>query len=354
VVRTLSGDANRDTVVRTHPARARRTVVRTRKGWCEPGHREADPQSAHFEEPLGRTQWDRSHPRDRATRLGDDASVTVAQLLRLAGPVALPEDAARIVTSGRLAYVAVATSGGPLVTPVLYGVSGDSLWFLTKRTAFKTRVLRRDPRTAWVVRDGERSVAMTGRARLLSPLHATELLTGGLLAAPPAIGSWAERNPRQVAGFLRDALSRPGQAMPHDFVLARLRPETVSVVEPPAAGRRRGRPGRLDVVPARLRGLAARADGVLGLTTAGGTVALPARWDPVRWVAQVPGAVDGGPACLTFDEPVRTRASQQRGLVLRGRARVLGPAGAGTALAFDFGRATYWDGFETRTLALPR
>lgn len=276
--------------------------------------------------------------------------------MTLAGPVALPEDAARIVTAGRLAYVAVATSGGPLVTPVLYGVSGDSLWFLTKRSALKTRVLRRDPRSAWVVRAGDQSVAMTGQAKLMSPLHATELLTAGLLAAPPAMGSWAERNPRQVAGFLRDALSRPGQAMPHDFVLVRLRPDIVSVVEPPGAARRRGRRvrGRLDPVPARLRGLARQPAGVLGLTGGAGTVALPARWDPERWIAYVPGVVGGGAACLTFDEPVRTRASEQRGLVLRGSARVLGSTGEGTALAFDAGRATYWDGFETRTVALPR
>jgi nitroimidazol reductase NimA-like FMN-containing flavoprotein (pyridoxamine 5'-phosphate oxidase superfamily) len=60
-------------------------------------------------------------------------------------------EAGRLLRRGTLVYVAIGTTTGPLVTPVLYGVTGDRIWFLTNRHALKAKVLRRDPRAAWVV-----------------------------------------------------------------------------------------------------------------------------------------------------------------------------------------------------------
>jgi len=287
--------------------------------------------------------------------------------LRLVPAGSPASGAAAIVRRGTLAFVAVATATGPLVTPVLYGVSGDDIWFLTNRHALKAKLLRRDPHTAWVVRAGDRAVVMTGEARLLSPLHAADVLAAAprLPAMPSAFGSWAARNPRQLAGFVRDSLTRPVRVMPHDFVLVRLRAGAVSVVDlaEPAApdGRslpdRRARGRRLgSVVPAELRSLTRQSAGVLGLATESGPVAVPVRWDHRHWVALLPGGLDlalpggGLAACITFDEPVHARPTGQRGVILRGRARVLDQ---GEALAIDADRVTYWSGFTTRTAGIP-
>ena len=100
-------------------------------------------------------------------------------------------EAGRVLHRGTLVYVAIGTTGGPLVTPVLYGVTGDRVWFLTNRHALKAKVLRRDPRAAWVVSADGRAAFMTGVARLFSPLHPIELLA----AAPRLPQEWQSETP---------------------------------------------------------------------------------------------------------------------------------------------------------------
>ncbi|MDP3968012.1 MAG: pyridoxamine 5'-phosphate oxidase family protein [Nocardioides sp.] len=280
-------------------------------------------------------------------------------------------EAADILSTGRLAYVAIDTGRGPLVTPVLYGVAGGHLWFVTNRNALKARVLRTRPHTACVVRAGNRAVVMTGRARLLSPTHPGDFLTSPahLTQVPFAASSWAMRNPRQVLGFLRDGVLFPSRVMPQDMVLVELLPETTRVVDhdssldiPPTAAAatpdrtRRSRSQRA-ALPAELAGLVSSRQGVLGLSTPRGPIAVPVTWDHRRQVAVLPPGTqlpfETAPACLTLDEPVHHRPTDQRGIVLRGRAVTLdGFRTDPPSVALDTRRITYWSGFETATTDL--
>ena len=269
-------------------------------------------------------------------------------------------EAGHVLHRGTLVYVAIGTTRGPLVTPVLYGVTGDRIWFLTNRHALKAKVLRRDPRAAWVVAADGRAAVMTGVARLFSPLHPIELLAAAprLPSVQAALASWAARNPRQVAGFLRDSLTDPGRAMPHDQVLVELQPDTVDVVDDPtesAPPTQTAQDRLTSAVPETLRPLLTQRAGVLAVSTESGLVAMPVRWTPERGLADLPDECDAdlsgdNPACLTIDEPVHTRPTEQRGLVLRGHARLLGDSATVSVHADSI---TYWDGFTTRTVDIP-
>lgn len=276
------------------------------------------------------------------------------------GPDADAREIARILADSKLAYVAIGTARGPLVTPVLYGTSSGALWVLTNRNALKAKVWRKRPRAGWTVRSGTSAVSFTGEATLLSARDARAILARplGLVAVPPAVLSWVCRNPRQVAGFVRDAIAHPTRGMPQDFVLVRLQPDSATVVrdiEPgqdatATADSRMAAAG----IPANLGQLAALSSGVLGLATADGPVAFPVGWDPATSVVRVPREVsrlavdDEAPACVTFDEPVHLRPTEQRGIVLRGTARRA--SDNGRLLTLDPTRVTYWDGFVVQTV----
>ena len=271
-----------------------------------------------------------------------------------------PSDVARILSRGRLAYVAIDVGTGPLATPVLYGARGDDLWFVTNRHALKARVLGRRPSVGWVVTVGDESVVATGQAELFSLSDPRAALARVALLAhtPAALLSWAKRNPRQVAGFLGDSVVHPSRALPQDVVLVRLRPSTSTVVpRPPTTDDAEASPAVTSALPEALAHLPASPYGVLGLITPRGPVALPVAWDGT--VASLPDQVaellvDAGPgACVTFDDPVRNRPTQQRGVVLRGSGEPVG-AGAPVGWSVDVTRVTYWDGFDTRTVAISR
>lgn len=274
---------------------------------------------------------------------------------------ALADEASQVLDAASLAYVAIDTRRGPLVTPVLYGLSGRSTWFLTNRHAFKTKMLRRDGRVAWVVRGAEGSAAMTGTARLISPLHAREIFAAipRARSVESAVLSWVKRNPRQVFGFLRDSVTNPMRVMPIDQVFVELRPDTTSFVQlgDPLDVGRNAAPDRLvQAVPKHLGPLLSSTTGVLAMRTGEGLVALPIQWDAGHGVATLPAGLGAGgsggdiPACVTFDEPVHIRPTEQRGVVLRGNARFVED---GTALEMTTSRITYWDGFKTSTVTVP-
>lgn len=261
------------------------------------------------------------------------------------------------IDSGTLAYVAIGTKSGPVITPVLYGASGTSLWYLSNRKSLKAKILSRRPETCWVVPGSTETSIYTGQARMLSPLDPL----GALAALPtvPAIGaglaSWTVRNPKHALGFIRDTLTAVTRTLPYDQVLTELRPDTVTTTDfvyergtaTPAAET------HLDLsdLPTGMAALINNGSGILGVGSPDKLVAAPVAWNPSTMTATAPSGLldhlDGQtvPACVTLDEPAHERPTQQRGIVLRGRATVRG----GTA-RLDVDRITYWDGFETRTL----
>jgi len=287
--------------------------------------------------------------------------------------VACSSDAADILAAGRLAYVAIETTQGPLVTPVLYAVAAGRVWFVTNRHALKSKVLRKRSRTSCAVRVGDRAVVITGRARLLSLSHPGDFFTSPahLARLPLALSSWATRNPRQVLGFVLDAPSSPRQVLPQNVVLVEVVPESVQVVahDPSQdlsnrasaalpSGTSRSRRLRA-ALPESLAGLVHCREGVLGIATVHGPVAVPVLWDHRRQVAILPSGVQpvagSAPACLTLDEPVHARPTEQRGIALRGSARELEThAESENLVGFDTERITYWSGFHAATTSLER
>jgi hypothetical protein len=265
----------------------------------------------------------------------------------------LSADAAKLLAAGRIAHVTVATGRGPFTTPVLYGVGGARLWFLVRRDTLKARALRADPRVALVVRDGDAAVVVRGRTTLLESARPWRWLTAPLEAAAAPFGalSWTARNPRQVLGFLRDAVPTPSGLAPQQFIAVAVEPEASYVV---AAGAD-DRPAPVAVgplpgpeLPDGLGAVAHRAGpAVLSTLTDDGPAAVPAHWDArearLRPLAALPLSV-GARVAVTLVDTLRARPSEQRGVMLRGA--VTGPG----AVEVSVERATYWAGFGTGTV----
>ena len=256
----------------------------------------------------------------------------------------------------QFAHLAIETSRGPHVTPVLYTLAGDRLWFMVPRGSLKARVLRRRERAGALLRDdGGPSTVMQGPVRVLDYVRAP---TPGDLArlplTPAAVASYSAHNVRELFGFALDSLTGQGQRTPPDLLLAVLEPDWVENVdesdhEPLAIEVR----AQLPELPPRVKDLPAD-DGpaVVGWLSELGPLALPASWDAAGRRALVfaepLSATDPSPACLAIDAADSARPTGKRGVMLRGTG-VLDPT---PSLEVD--RVTWWDGFKTGTVVARR
>jgi hypothetical protein len=233
-----------------------------------------------------------------------------------------------VLGGASFAYLAVETSSGPHVTPLLFGATPDRLWFGIGRGTLKARVLAKRPAVGVVVPGKEGSVAIRGEATLLDRLPASP---AELARAPFALPAFAARNALEMTAFARDVARRRAQPQPLTPLSVRI--ETLDL---------------LDGWP---------APAVLGWMALAGPIALPARWDPQTERALVPAAPlkqAGGSrtaaACICIDESEGLGALAKRGRLLRGqgRARLRGDI-ASVELAPE--RVTRWKGFQTQTAA---
>ena len=69
------------------------------------------------------------------------------------------------------AYLAVETSTGPHVTPLLFAATPDRVWFAVGRGTVKARVVARRPKVGVVASNDRASVAIRGEATLLDGLE---------------------------------------------------------------------------------------------------------------------------------------------------------------------------------------
>ena len=235
---------------------------------------------------------------------------------------------ARVLGRASFAFLAVETSSGPHVTPLLFAATPDRLWFGIGRGTLKARVVRKRPAVGVVVPGADGSVAIRGEAKLVDRLPASP---GEVARAPFALPAFASRNALEMAAFARD-LFRSGS-----------QPQALSPLSV--------RVDTLELLP----GWSAQA--VLGWMTPGGPIALPARWNADTNRAHVPAAplqAAGGPrtaaACVCIDESEGLGPLAKRGRLVRGHghARVRGDI---AAVALEPERVTRWRGFETRTAA---
>src|ERR671922_2150852 len=118
---------------------------------------------------------------------------------------------ASVLWDARFAYLAVQTSSGPHVTPLLFAATPDRLWFGIGRRTLKARVLAKRPAVGVVVPGADASVAIRGQATLLDRLPASP---SELARAPFALPAFAFRNALEVAAFARDVARRGAQPQP--------------------------------------------------------------------------------------------------------------------------------------------
>ena len=262
------------------------------------------------------------------------------------------------------------------MTPVLFTVTADRLWFALARTTVKARVLNKRAGVGVLLDDGASALAISGAATVLDPRR-----PGGfaerfseLVRAPLAVPTYGLRNPAELLGFARDAMLAPARAAPPNLVLVSVEADRIEPLpsdsrkQREAANARRealtgsGPRGRwrewLAGIPEQAAVLA-RVPGpaVLGWLTPAGPLALPATWDPRHLRARAPwsplASADAGregPACLCLDITRGRGPAAKEGLLLRGSGR-LTQRGDVASVTLELERITYWSGFDVGTVA---
>lgn len=260
----------------------------------------------------------------------------------------VPASVREVLERGSFCHVAASTPHGPHVTPMVFVAAGGSVWVTTSRGSVKARAWRSDPRVAGSVRDGERAVAFAGTVTTYDLLDAESwgrsLTHGPLLALAGA--RFTRKNARFFAGYAVDANRVPFAWTPPGRVFAEIRIERSAVLEggrvrsawgewrDAAEGADRFRATRtgepvLGRVPE--AGFGDAGEGVLGIETPDGPVALP-----VRWVAEgggvyavlerdalaLAGAKGSPRIAIEIDRPSTWRARAMVGAMVRGDGEI--------------------------------
>ena len=267
-------------------------------------------------------------------------------------------------------YLAVAAAKGPHVTPAVFDVDGDRLWFVTPRRSVKARVIDRHRRVGGLVQFGQWSVVFGGRARIVDPLTARGIFSPGrLLDLPFAAAGYLGRNVRHATGTIRDHQA-PTLALSRVLVSVDIRRLALldgwTVVDrwgrwdgddrlvpgaPPA-----GTTPDLSAIPPGVRNLLGDDSPVaLGWNSPAGPLALPARWrggevETSSEALVIAGATSLSPACVCAERS-RYRLKSKQGVLLTGvgRARQSDTESA-ARVSLDVGRTTWWRGEEGHTI----
>jgi hypothetical protein len=123
----------------------------------------------------------------------------------------LPRAARAVLERGTLCHLAVRTSRGLHLTPVVFVLDGGRIWLTTSRTSAKARALRQNPAVAGMVRLGDEAVTFRGRARTydaLDPLSWPSAAVAGPRLVRAAT-RFSLKNARFFAGYAVDARRVP-------------------------------------------------------------------------------------------------------------------------------------------------
>jgi hypothetical protein len=280
----------------------------------------------------------------------------------------LPE-LASILDDAPLAYLAVESEGGPMVTPLLFAVRDGRIWMVMPRSSAKVGAIGRNAVVGLAAGAPGAMAVLQGNAHLVDPMRPQSML-GSLsetFLSPRAMTSFVAGNLDHLAGLVGPGVLSPRTA-------AALRPQRAAAVragEPlwttgnwpggaPPYGERDGAPPTLPLgpVPPELAGLVADpADVLVGWSTPTGPVVLPGRWNPEGRHATVrtdlfvaTGCLPQARACVLFDATQGTSLDGKVGLVVRGRGSAHEGAGDGIAhLTIRAERYSWWQGEESRS-----
>jgi len=256
-----------------------------------------------------------------------------------------------VLNEARQAYTAIVTKDGPHVTPELYALAGDAIWFAVAATTLKARVLPSTERASALVRAGGRTVLLSGTVRtydIRSPRDVGRAISDPTVAR--AVSGFLLRNAGDLAAFARDTVAgRLGRGIPPRRVLVRLTPTRAALLDGTRVLASSGDwPGT--VAAGDEESLRGSRDAVVGWLGPDGPVALPARRDDEHaYVPAAAAALAGlpreAPACVVEDDYGRPGPAAKSGTLERGTGRL---AGDGRA-TIDVAKVTSWDGVETST-----
>jgi nitroimidazol reductase NimA-like FMN-containing flavoprotein (pyridoxamine 5'-phosphate oxidase superfamily) len=280
-------------------------------------------------------------------------------------------DARALLGRARIGMLALNATRMPLVTPAAFHFGNSSLLMTTSRHAVKVALARRDPRAAFLVEDSTLSVLLQGLLEVFDP-RSLEGPVRAFLEGPRfalGVAGYALKNAPFVAGYMLDLASIPGEWWPQNRVLLRLRVthrKELPALEVPAAA-----PARLPAIPAAIaRPLARSRAGRLCWSGAGSPQLAPVPWaldgsDALVWLPAGAGRPprEGAPAALLVESHHPFRATRMLGACLRGHLRAEPgnpdaieerygepPADDGLLLRLVSERATWWRGFQVRTV----
>jgi hypothetical protein len=282
----------------------------------------------------------------------------------------LTSDARAILGQGSIGMLALRAGRLPLVNPAVFSFASGSLWMTTSRFAAKTMLARRDPRAAFLVDGGSRTVLVRGAIEVFDPLSISSQVRAMLDGPGYMLGmaGYALKNAPFVAGYVLDVTRLPREWLPYNRVVMRLRlsdAEVIEGIEFPAA-----LAARVPAVPADVsRRLAGVSRGYACWIEGGMPVIRPAFWDVDRGqvtVAPTSGRPRAGsPGALVVESHHRFRPSLMVGACVRGtfggvvdesgiaERYGLEPGDVPSGLELRAERVTSWRGFAIST-AVPR
>jgi hypothetical protein len=285
----------------------------------------------------------------------------------------LDQESRHLLGGARIGMLALAAPGYPVVNPSAFTFSGDSVWMTTSRYAAKLGMARRDPRAAFMVARGERSVLFQGILEPYDPRSLSGAFRALVDGPRVALGmaSYAFKNAAFIGGYMVDITGVPMEWWPQNRVILRLRPDhsRVLVADTAEAKRRDRIAGPAAAV---VKGLERESQAVLCWLQRGahGPQMLPALWavDADDLLAWVPSGLahppNGAPGAIAIDYHHPFRATRMLGACPRGRfepddsARRAIEKRYGVELAEGVGlrlrtrRVTWWRGFEVSTAAV--
>ncbi|HVM19273.1 MAG TPA: pyridoxamine 5'-phosphate oxidase family protein [Egibacteraceae bacterium] len=235
---------------------------------------------------------------------------------------------------------------GPLLSPMAFWADGSSLWMSTPAASVKAAALRARPECSAYVPDatGTGGLRITGIARIFGLHDPLGLAVHGPLVSA-AMAALAARNTGTILGYVQDARFVPARFRPRNRVAVRVRIDDVTEVRAPSAG-----PGVAPALPGVIpTGVRRALTGRRSVVLAAGDGEQPPVVVPAVWGAgfrlDVPGRqAPPGPAVVHVGSDPHRRPTAVVGLSLAG--------------PFDGDRlvprrATWWEGFNLRTVDLP-
>ena len=287
---------------------------------------------------------------------------------------------------GRFDAYAVRSRSGPHVTLQAGAVHQGRHWTTVSRRSVKARAVGRSGWASATATAGTRRRLLAGRASVLDGLRPWTALADPVAAALAggAVLRIGASHPDQLLGYAEGLTAVPAAFAPWGRSLLVVQADDELLIEGGRVIRARGRwnrPGGVpepdrahhrdrppttvrrpgDMVPAEASRLI-ECDGPcwLGLEDGRGAVAVPARWDAgsatLTVSAEIVAALRAdlpGPACVTVDDSRERRPDRKRGVMLRGRAAVVDGDGTRLQVVVEPERVTIWDGFRSRTVAVP-